>query len=325
MQQLLGNRKLISQIRNAVLEDKTAHAYLLCGADGSGKRTLAGIMAQMILCPQAGCDQCAVCHKVEKGIHPDLIRVHGVTKSGAYSVDQIREIRKDALVYPNEGRKKIYIFEQAEKMSLMAQDAFLKILEEPPAFVVFILLCSDESKMLATVLSRVIRLSLEMPSEKESAAWLREHCEAEPSLIHMALGVAAGNPGRALELIQGGDLEKVAQQCETFCKTLLLQTPYDLAAMSHALAADRTQFARFLEMLSLYLRDILVYKSTGEQDQLIFADSVCSMSSYYARMRTEGIGRAVEQLQQMATLATQPISILLLEMRLVTLVKEELI
>ncbi|MBR5782650.1 MAG: hypothetical protein IKY33_00315 [Clostridia bacterium] len=320
MKQLLGNQHLIAQIRTAVREDKAAHAYLICGAVGSGKKTLADIISTMLMCPEGGCEQCVCCQKVEKGIHPDLIRLRGDNKNGTYSVDQIREIRKDALVYPNEGRKKIYVLEEAEKMSPAAQDAFLKILEEPPAFVVFLLLCSDESRMLATVLSRVIRLALELPSTEQSLSWLREQAQAPDDLIRTALGAAGGNPGQALSLIKEGKLKERIANCEAFSRALLTGTAYDMAAISHKLAADKEEFAEFIKTLALYFRDIAVYK-TAPTAELVFADSIASLAGYFVRIRADGLLRTIEGLQQLAVQVTQSISILLLEMRLVTLVR----
>ena len=250
---MLGNERLISQLKTAAAEGRIAHAYLLTGAAGSGKKTLAAIMSKMFICGDSGCGVCPDCGKLERGVHPDLLELRGEKSQGAYSIDQIRALRKDALVYPNEARKKVYILHDADKIRGEAQDAFLKILEEPPEFVVFILLCSDESKMLATVLSRVIRLALELPRDAVTLQWLKEKTGQEELMLRTALGVACGNPGQALELLSEGTLGKRLELCEQFCKTLLLGTPYELSAMTHALAADKAEFAAFLKMLSLYL------------------------------------------------------------------------
>ena len=194
MQQLLGNERLLKELNTAVKENRIAHAYLLCGGEGSGKKTLADMMCRMFLCSDGGCGRCAVCAKLEKNIHPDVVHITGATKSGNYSVDQIRSLRREALVYPNEAGKKIYILHQAEKLTPNAQDAFLKILEEPPEFVVFLLLCSDESKLLATIHSRVIRLAMETPDSEESLNWLIGKTGEEASLCTVALGISGGNP-----------------------------------------------------------------------------------------------------------------------------------
>lgn len=322
---MLGNERLLLQLKTAVNERRIAHAYLLSGAVGSGKKTLAKIMSRMFLCEQGGCGNCNACKKLELGVHPDLIELHGENKNGSFSVDQIRALRKDALVYPNEAAKKVYVLHEAHLLAPAAQDAFLKILEEPPEFVVFILLCSDESMLLSTVLSRVIRLALEYPEQAVTLPWLARQVQAPDELLKTALGVAGGNPGQALALLREDTLYKQMELCETFCKTLLIGTAYDLAAICHRLSADKKEFAQFLKMLTLYLRDILVYKTVGNTESLIFGESIAKNGSIYARMRTSGIPSAIEQISQLASDITKFINITLIEMRLVTLVKEELI
>lgn len=322
---MLGNERLLLQLKTAVNEQRVAHAYLLSGAVGSGKKTLAKIMSRMFLCENGGCGSCTACNKLKLGVHPDLIELHGENKNGSYSVDQIRALRKDALVYPNESAKKVYILHDAHLFSDGAQDAFLKILEEPPEFVVFILLCSDEGRLFATILSRVIRLPLAYPDEAVTQAWLSEQVSAPEQLLQTALRVAGGNPGQALALLKQDTLTKQINLCETFCKTLLVGTAYELAAMNHRLASDKKEFAAFLKMLCLYLRDILVYKTASDTSELIFAESIAQNGSIYARMRTSGIPSAIEQIGQLAEDTAKAINITLIEMRLVTLVKEELI
>ncbi len=325
MQQLLGNKRLLSQLRAAADENRLAHAYLLVGGEGSGKKTLASLMSYMILCQRGGCGSCTVCEKLEKNIHPDVIHVQGVTKSGAYSVDQIRELRKDALIYPNEAAKKVYILHHVEKMTPQAQDAFLKILDVPPEFVVFLLLCSDESKLLTTILSRVIRLAMEVPPTQESLVWLRSQCEAEEDVLQTALGISGGNPGKAKALLQAGVIQDYISDCEYFCTTLITGTAYDLCVFCHKLAEDRAAFAEFMGILGMYLRDILVYRITKGASQLIFAHSVQQNAACYSRMVTQNIPAVIDGLQQLAAGAGGALNMLLLEMRLVTLTRSKLI
>lgn len=325
MQQLLGNRRLLAQLRAAATENRIAHAYLLCGGEGSGKKTLAGIMSHLFLCPTGGCGSCAVCDKIQKGVHPDVITLTGATKSGAYTVDQIRRLRREALTYPNEGKKKVYILQQAEKLTPNAQDAFLKILEEPPEFVVFILLCSDESKLLSTIHSRVIRLAMEIPEREESAKWLLEQSGEDPALIRTALSISGGNPGQALALLSDGQLQMRMEQCQRFCSLLTDAPVYDLAAFCHQLAADKAQFAAFIRLLCMYLRDVLVYRTTHSSAQLMFGESITLNHKCVTALSLRNLPGVIVELQQLAEMVTQPFSILLLETRLVTLCVEKLV
>lgn len=325
MQNLLGNRRLLEQLNTAAVENRVAHAYLLCGGEGSGKKTLAALMSRMFLCPEGGCGHCPVCDKLEKGIHPDVIWLSGASKSGNYTMEQIRDLRREALVYPNEGRRKIYILENAHRLTPNTQDAFLKILEEPPEFVVFILLCSDESKLLSTIHSRVLRLAMETPERAESERWLLEQTGEAPDLIRTALGISGGNPGQALALLSDGSLQQQIQRCEEFCRMLADASVYNVAAFSHQLAADREQFAAFVQLLCLYLRDVLVWRTTRSEEQLVFGESIARCRKSLSTFNIRNIPAVIEQLQQLAVMATQPFSILLIETKLVTLCVEQLV
>lgn len=322
---MLGNQKLMEQLALSAEENKIAHAYLLCGDRGSGKKTLAKWMSKIFMCPDGGCGTCHTCQKTEAGVHPDVIFVTGSGKNGLIPIDQVRSLRQDVYVMPNEGNRKIYIIDGVHKMNDNAQDAFLKVLEEPPEYAVFILLCEDEGKMLQTVLSRVIRLNLTAPEESESLPWLEAQTGEPESECRMALKMAMGNPGKAKELLSEGSLSELSQKCEDFCMTLMTRTPYELALSAHKMAADKTAFSAFLKMLSLYLRDILLYKKLGDHPILIFGQSISRCINHFSRMKSGGLICVAEQLQTLSELCLQPISILLIETKLVTLCEEEIL
>ena len=106
------------------------------------------------------CDECNHCKKAEKNIHPDIIELHPTGAMKAYPVDEIRRIREDAFVLPNEARAKVYIFNDVDNISTISQNALLKILEEPPKSVVFVLNCKSKAHLLDTIISRAITISV---------------------------------------------------------------------------------------------------------------------------------------------------------------------
>lgn len=136
------------------------HAVLVEGAGGSA---LAGKIARAALCSGAGekpCGRCRDCLKAEKGAHPDLIVITGGDRTRSFHIDAVRSLRREAYIRPNEADRKVFILENAHNMTVQAQNALLKIIEEPPAGVMFILTCDNKSAMLETVLSRVTVFSL---------------------------------------------------------------------------------------------------------------------------------------------------------------------
>ncbi len=130
---LLGNEAIRARLDAAAAQDRFSHSYLICGPDGSGKHTLAKILAAAMQCTGAGrkpCGRCEGCRKVFEGVHPDVITVNDPAHK-TIAVDVIRQMRADVFLRPNEGKRKIYLIEQ--DMAEPPQNALLKILEEPPA------------------------------------------------------------------------------------------------------------------------------------------------------------------------------------------------
>ncbi len=155
-----------STLLKALAGERFPHTSIIEGGTAEERTALGNKIAAALICDdeaQRPCGKCNHCRKSEQGLHPDIIIQNpSKTESGnlLYRVDDIREIRSSVLVVPNEAEKKIFILSEAQVMNIQAQNAFLKILEEPPAYTVFILLCSTKSVFLPTVISRATVYSL---------------------------------------------------------------------------------------------------------------------------------------------------------------------
>lgn len=160
---LPGNTALKASLRTA-LDRRFPQAVLLSGPDGSGKTDFAQTIAAALLCTGASprpCGACASCHKVAHGTHPDLIVID--EGDGEIKVETARNIRDEAAILPNDGDRKVFIIHNADRMNLSAQNALLKVLEEPPRYVFFILLSSQPGVLLQTIRSRCAIYQFEPP------------------------------------------------------------------------------------------------------------------------------------------------------------------
>ncbi len=174
---IVGNESVKESLSLAVAEQRLPHAILLEGEPGSGRHAMAKQLAMAAVCsaqPEARpCGECPHCVKSKAGSHPDIFVVEGGAAARSFHVDVIREIRSDAFIKPNEAACKVYLLFGAQAMSPQAQNALLKVLEEPPAQVFFILTCNTAAELLPTVRSRTQIFSLEAPvgwDEEESRA-----------------------------------------------------------------------------------------------------------------------------------------------------------
>lgn len=150
-------KRIKAQARGGTL----AHAWLVTGGEAGSREELAAYIAAALICPdrEAPCGECAHCVKLAKGIHPDLIRMEKLPDKSEIIVSQVREIVQDAYIMPNEAPRKVYFIPSADEMNANAQNAMLKILEEPPARSAFVLLAANSAAVLDTVRSRCVEVS----------------------------------------------------------------------------------------------------------------------------------------------------------------------
>ncbi len=201
---LLGNDRLKENLARSIARGHISHFYLISGPKGSGKRTLARLMAAAILCREGGkpCLRCGPCRKVMEGNHPDFITVADPEHKNV-AVRIVRQIREDVFIRPNESDHKIYLFPQ--ELGLEGQNALLKILEEPPKYGVFLLLTDNPEKLLPTVRSRCTELKLlALPEKTLRDRLVRDFPKADLADIQAAMARSGGFLGQARELLESG-------------------------------------------------------------------------------------------------------------------------
>lgn len=255
---LAGNPRLKELLSQREGGRGLSHAYLISGPVGSGRHTLARLLAQAMLCQGANkpCGQCGPCKKVAAGIHPDVIIAAG-DGDKPISVDQVRSLRADAYVRPNEGERKIYLLEGADRMNAAAQNAMLKLLEEGPEYAAFLLLAENAGAVLQTVRSRCEELSLTPVNPKEALTWLegRFPQKSREELQKAALD-CQGLLGRAVEALEGGG--EASRERSALARRLCdAMTGMDEAALFEAsMVLDKLgkeELPRFLDELEVQL------------------------------------------------------------------------
>ena len=201
---LLGNERIKQNLSAAAHKNRFAHFYLISGPKGSGKHTLAKLLAGALMCEEEArpCGNCAACRKIMVNTHPDFITVEDPEHKNV-AVRIIREARESMFIRPNEGNRKIYLFPQ--EMGIEGQNALLKILEEPPAYGVFIILSDNPEKLLTTVRSRCTELALTPVEPKVLRPWLAARFpDASAEDLEAAIRRCGGYPGQALDILESG-------------------------------------------------------------------------------------------------------------------------
>lgn len=230
--QLLGNERLKAQLSAALSQNKLAHCFLLAGPEGAGKHTLARLLAAAMECEgrERPCCACPACRKVLSDIHPDVITVDTPERK-TVPVERIRALQADAYIRPNEGARKVYLLPRAQALTESAQNALLKLIEEPPPYGVFLLITDNPEKLLPTVRSRCQLLRLAPLTAAQALPALKERFPGrdEESLLS-ALRQGGGYLGAAAALLED---EALAQETVALVAAL---TSRDILALTTVLA-----------------------------------------------------------------------------------------
>lgn len=284
---LIGNDVLKGLLGNDLAEDRSAHAYILEGAPGSGKHLAAALICASAVCENKKnakyplpCGECQSCRKVLSGIHVDVLTVSNEDKA-AIGVEAVRSVKQSLYVTPNDGDRKFYIIENAHRMTNQAQNALLLSLEEPPPYVMFILLCEDASLLLETIRSRapVIRMERFTPEFLEN--YLCEKygsgCDREKAV--RAAHLADGAIGNACRLYENGEDEmKLYTAAEELVRLLLSSRKSEAASeVPKILPKDRKSTCEILSLARFALRDMIADKKGGS---LLFYSSSSGTPAY---------------------------------------------
>lgn len=256
LDRLLGNEQLKSRLSAAFRQDRLSHSWLLAGPEGSGKHTLALILAAAMQCTSGEdrpCGVCKQCRKVLNGVHPDVITVDDTEHKGV-TVGVVRDARNDLYIKPNEGRRKVYIIPRAKDLNAAGQNALLKVMEEPPEYGAYILLAENAQQLLPTIRSRCVELALTPLSEDTCVRALRERFPQQPAdALHAAYLRSGGFLGQAVRVLEQGDA--LLPQTVEFAATYPKKDRYAMAQLlvpmerlkREQLAPVLTQWTELLE------------------------------------------------------------------------------
>lgn len=264
----LGNEKIKEQISYMISSKRLPHAIIIEGEEGIGKKTFAREIASALVCRSDGekpCYACSQCSKAQKNIHPDIYEYCAPGGAKSFHIDTVRDIINDVYMAPNEADYKIYILGNAHCMNENAQNAILKVLEEPPAYAVFILTVNARTMLLETVLSRAVVLSAEGVSDRVGADFITAHSDdADYNTAREAMAAFKGNIGKAMASITGGKMQRMFQLVDEVGRAVMADSEYELIKALGSFNKDRAELSSVLSVLKTVFRDALVYNKTGE-------------------------------------------------------------
>lgn len=295
---LLGNQRLKDNLGAALGKGRLSHFYLISGPRGSGKHTLATLLAAAMVCKEETrpCLSCPACRKVRAGTHPDVILMDDPERK-TVPVELVRQAIADVYIRPNEADRKIYLFPRAQDMQEPSQNALLKILEEPPPYGVFLLLTDNPDKLLPTIRSRCMELAMTaLPERLLVPALKREFPDADDQSVADAVSRSAGFLGQAREILRQGS--SLPPQTLSFAQAFAKRDHLALLQLLVPMEKwKRDQLLPVLEQWRSLLADALRYRS-GLAAPSPYARSIgTARSSRELMQAADRLEQAIQNLQ----------------------------
>lgn len=311
---IIGHRDVIHHLKAAAAGGRVSHAYLITGDEGSGKRSIAEAFAQMLLCEKAAdrfsalqrertedgklsadlheidaCTECLSCRKVSDHNHPDIIYVTH-EKPGVITVGEIRgQLVRTVEILPYESRYKIYIVPDADRMNEQAQNALLKTIEEPPDYVVILLLAVHPEALIGTIHSRCVKLPLLPLRDREVEDYLREKLAIPDYEAHVLAAYAQGNIGRAVRAAADADFSERRKKTFGLIRAIKGMDTATMAEAIRLMKEDRDKLDDVFDLMLMWYRDVLLFKATKEIDQLIFSGEIGEIRAQAEALSYEGL------------------------------------
>lgn len=254
---LVGNSKINLSISNALKENRLPHAILIEGDAGNGKHTLAYYLASFAVCSgeNAPCGNCRNCNL--KINHPDIAIIAPEENKKNISVAQVRELKNEAYIKPHMAKRRVFIIDYAHTLNEQSQNALLKVLEEPPESVLFILITESKASLLETIISRCIVLTLSTPEKQEALEYIKSVTDFGDTEISEALDNSKNNIGKALDLLSGKEDSKATAAAKEFIDFFLKGDSFGMLSVTAAFEKSRIETDAFLKNLKYYAAENL--------------------------------------------------------------------
>ena len=344
-----GQDHIVKTLRNQIKADRIGHAYLFCGTRGTGKTTVAKILARAVNCehPVDGnpCNECASCRAIASGASMNVIEIDAASNNG---VDNIREIREEVAYPPTEGRYKVYIIDEVHMLSIGAFNALLKTLEEPPSYVIFILATTEAHKIPVTILSRCQRYDFRRISQETILKRLEDLMEKEQvdaeekalryvakkgdgsmrdslSLLDQCIAFYLGEKltyDRVLEVLGAVDTDVFSE----LLRLILAEQITDAIALLDRLILDGRDLTQFVNDFTWYLRNLMLLKASDDMEDIldISTENLAQLREEAAMIRNDTLMRFIRIFSELANSIRYSVNKrVMLEMALIKLCKPE--
>ncbi|HKM21314.1 MAG TPA: DNA polymerase III subunit delta' [Lachnospiraceae bacterium] len=299
--EIIGQEQIKEHLQRALQLNKVSHAYLINGERGAGKEYIADVFAMALQCEKGETEPCMECHSCKQAMsknQPDIIRVTH-EKPNTIGVEDIRDqVNKDVQIKPYSSKRKVYLINDCEKMTPQAQNALLKTLEEPPEYVVIILLTTNASLLLPTLLSRCTVLNMKPVEDKVVRRYLMEKLQVPDYQADICVAFARGNIGKAKSLASSEDFDKIKDEAVTVLKYIHQMEISDLIQAIKKIGEYKVDIHDYLDIITIWYRDVLLLKATNDATDLVFKEEIKYIREQANKSAYEGIETIIKAIEK---------------------------
>ena len=298
---IIGHDDIIRHLKNAIETGKVSHSYIFTGEPGSGKKLLAGTFAAALQCESGESEPCMTCDSCKKVIgknHPDIITVTH-EKPGSISIDEVRDqVVRDVDIKPYCSPYKIYIIPDAEMMTVQAQNAILKTIEEPPEYAVIMLLTENAEALLPTIRSRCVMMKLRNIKDQLVKKYLMEQMEIPDYKADVCVAFAQGNMGKAIMLATSEYFNEIKEEVVHLLRNIDEMNVSELMDAVKKCMTYKMEINDYLDMIAIWYRDVLIYKATKNVDRVVFSDQLRYIKARASKSSYEGIENILNAIEK---------------------------
>ena len=298
---IIGQEQLKEHLQTAIRMNKVSHAYIINGERSSGKEFIAQVFAMALQCEKGGEEPCQECHSCKQALshnQPDIIRITH-EKPNTVGVEDIRaQINNDIAIKPYSSPRKIYIMNEAEKMTVQAQNALLKTLEEPPEYAVILLLTTNVEALLPTILSRCVVLNMKPVADELVKKYLMEELQIPDYKAKICVAFARGNIGKAKMLASSEEFDNIREEAVTLLKYIDEMEISEITAAIKKILEYKIDVNDYLDILAVWYRDVLLFKATNDVNHLIFKEEIQYIRKVANRSAYEGIEKIIDAMEK---------------------------
>lgn len=297
---IIGHKREIAHLTQAIQTGKVSHAYIFSGDKGTGKLTLADAFAMALQCTsetERPCGRCHFCRQAISGNHPDIIHIRH-EKPNSIGVEDVREqLVGDVQIRPYNGNYKIYIIPDAEKMTVQAQNAILKTIEEPPEYAVILLLATNEQVFLDTIRSRCVLLPLKPVPDEQVKEYLMEQIQIPDYEADICAAFAQGNIGKAVRLASSEDFNAIKSSAMKLIRSAGQMEISEIIDYVKEVQDYKISIQDYLDILALWYRDMVYFKATRDINGIIFKDEIRTIRETVKRCTYEGVEEVMKAIE----------------------------